>query len=367
MLVHILRIDEESRGDYLKRLAGSFQIAAVYVGTVIGAGFATGKEIVEFFSRFGFIGFLAILVSGYLFIAMGTKIMLVANDIKAKSYEQFNEYLFGKWFSKFMNILMMLMLLGVTAVMLSGAGAVFEEQLQLPKQIGVLLTIVLGFITMLIGTKGLFAVNTVVVPIMIIFNVILMLQAITGEGYIERFLMIPETSDTWKVIIAPFSYTAFNLAMAQAVLVPIAGELKDRKTIQYGGYLGGAFLSLILISIHLTLVSIPNVIHYEIPMAIVMKTVATGFYMIYVFIIYSEIFTSVIGGVFGLEKQLSNYWRNRELSIFIGIFLFIYLLSFFEYGQLLSYLYPLFGYLSIIFIVLLIIKPTTKPPIINNR
>ncbi|MFL6516822.1 MAG: hypothetical protein ACJ8GL_01940, partial [Bacillus sp. (in: firmicutes)] len=32
----------------------AFQIAAVYVGTVVGAGFATGKEIVEFFSRFGF-------------------------------------------------------------------------------------------------------------------------------------------------------------------------------------------------------------------------------------------------------------------------------------------------------------------------
>ena len=44
------------------------QIAAVYVGTIVGAGFATGQEIVEFFSRFGFIGLIGILMSGYLFI-----------------------------------------------------------------------------------------------------------------------------------------------------------------------------------------------------------------------------------------------------------------------------------------------------------
>ena len=46
----------------MKKMAGSFQIAAVYVGTVIGAGFATGREIVEFFTRFGFVGFIAILL-----------------------------------------------------------------------------------------------------------------------------------------------------------------------------------------------------------------------------------------------------------------------------------------------------------------
>ena len=32
------------------RISGSIQIAAVYVGTIVGAGFATGREIVEFFS-----------------------------------------------------------------------------------------------------------------------------------------------------------------------------------------------------------------------------------------------------------------------------------------------------------------------------
>ena len=77
----------------MKKLAGSFQIAAVYVGTVIGAGFATGREIVEFFTRFGFVGFIAILLSGYLFITMGTKIMLKSHAITEKYSLAFHEYL----------------------------------------------------------------------------------------------------------------------------------------------------------------------------------------------------------------------------------------------------------------------------------
>ena len=64
-----------------KNWTAAFQIAAVYVGTVVGAGFATGKEIVEFFSRFGFFGFLSILMSGYLLIVLGSKLMRMAARI----------------------------------------------------------------------------------------------------------------------------------------------------------------------------------------------------------------------------------------------------------------------------------------------
>jgi uncharacterized membrane protein YkvI len=341
----------------MKRWSGVFQLAAVYVGTIIGAGFATGREIVEFFTRFGFIGLIGILISGYLFIFLGAKIMVKAHEIQAKSYEEFNEYLFGKWFSKFMNILMMLMLLGVTAVMLSGAGAVFEEQLNMGKQTGVLLSIFLGFIVMIVGMKGLFAVNTLVVPTMIIFNISIMLANIFEPDFLEAVMRIPHADDGWKAVISPFSYAAFNLAMAQAVLVPVAAEIKDIKTVKYGGILGGVLLTIILISSHFTLVMIPNVTIYEIPMAIVMKSMAGSLYGIYIFIIFGEIFTSIIGGVFGLEKQMANYWNGKRIFITLAIFIIVYLLSFFEYSQLLSYLYPLFGYLSLLFIILLWMKP----------
>ncbi|MBO8178802.1 MAG: hypothetical protein H0Z31_15365 [Bacillus sp. (in: Bacteria)] len=342
------------------RLSGAIQVAAVYIGTVVGAGFATGREIVEFFTRFGFIGFLSILLSGYLFIMMGTKLMEHAIEIQAQSYEEFNEYLFGRRLGKWMNVLVMLMLLGVGSVMLAGAGAVFTEQLGLHKEIGIGLTIGLAFIVMMVGVKGLFLVNTFVVPLMILFNFLLMIYSIQSANFTTSFLMIPFAEDGWKSVVAPFSYTAFNLCLAQAVLVPIATEVNDKKTIRLGGWLGGGFLTVILITSHMTLVTLPNVHLYEIPMAIVMKGAIQFLYWIYVFIIFAEIFTSVIGNSYGLEKQLRAHVPLHSMWIYGGLFTIMTIISQLDYSMLLSLLYPLFGYVSLLFLIILWIKPKVR-------
>lgn len=340
-----------------KNWTAAFQIAAVYVGTVVGAGFATGKEIVEFFSRFGLLGLFSIVISGCFLIVMGSKLMRMAARIKAKSYQEFNEYLFGKWVGRAINILMLIMLLGVCAVMLAGAGAIFKEQLGLPKNLGVFLTILFSVFVMVVGMKGLFAVNAFVVPLMIIFSLMLMSISVTLPNFFEQLLVIPHPDDGWKTVVSPFSYTAFNLALAQAVLVPVAAEIKDDWTIKWGGILGGAALTLILIASHVTLIMLPNLELYEIPMAVIMKNLASHFYWVFVLVIYGEIFTSVIGNVFGIDRQLNQMIRIPAIISVSAIFLLSYCISLFEYGRLLSYLYPLFGYVSIFFIALLWVKP----------
>ena len=335
----------------------AFQIAAVYVGTVVGAGFATGREIVEFFSRFGFVGLIGILMSGYLLIFMGSKLMRIAAQIGANSYEQFNEYLFGEKLGRIINFIMLFMLLGVSAVMLSGAGAVFQEQLGISKNIGILITIGLSILVMIVGIKGLFAVNSFVVPIMIVFSFILFSLSIKLPGFMEQALFIPASEEGWKSVVAPFTYTAFNLSLAQAVLVPVAAEIKDDQTVKWGGILGGIALTLILLMGHFTLIMLPGLESYEIPMATIMKTLASGLYWIFIMVIYGEIFTSVIGNIFGLERQIKKYVKIPSVMIVIGIFIVCYLVSQFDYSTLLSYLYPLFGNISLIFIVLLWMKP----------
>jgi uncharacterized membrane protein YkvI len=337
--------------------SASFQIAAVYVGTVVGAGFATGKEIVEFFTRFGFIGLIGIIVSGFLLIFLGSKLMRLAAFAGSQSYQEFNEYLFGSLFGRVINIVTLLMLLGVCAVMLSGAGAVFQEQMNFSKQFGVLFTIVLSIIVLFVGMKGLFLVNTLVVPLMIAFSLVLMVISTQFPNFGEQVFKIPFLADSWKGAVTPFSYAAFNLLLAQAVLVPIAHEIKDDQTIKWGGILGGVALTIILLSSHIVLIMLPEVETFEVPMAAIVKSVASGLYWIYVFIIYGEIFTSVIGNAFGLERQLRKYIALPSIIIIFFIFFSSYFISLVDYGTLLSYLYPLFGYFSLAFIVLLWIKP----------
>lgn len=281
----------------------------------------------------------------------------MAAHINAKSYQEFNSYLFGKWAGRGINFFMLFMLLGVSAVMLAGAGAVFDEQLGLPKNIGIFLTIFLSFLVMLVGTKGLFAVNTFVVPIMISFSLLLMIFSVRSPHFLVQLLFIPHADDGWKIVVAPFSYAALNLGLAQAVLVPIASEIQDDWIIKWGGVIGGAALTLILLSSHFTLIMLPNLEMYEIPMAIIMKNLAPFFYWIFVLVIYGEIFTSVIGNVFGLDRQLQQYKTVPTIVSITAIFSVCYIISLIDYGKLLSYLYPLFGYICLVFFVLLWMKP----------
>lgn len=337
----------------LSRWSGSFQVAAVYVGTIVGAGFATGKEIFEFFTQYGFYGFIGILIAGYIFIFTGTKMMLLSLRAGAATYEDFNQYLFGKKIASLVNIIFLFMLLGVTSVMISGAGAVFREQLGFSKDAGVMITIVLASFVLFLGVKGLFAVNSFVVPIMIFFSLMLCFLSIKGGGFLDSFVKLPESGMTWKTILSPFAYTAFNLGLAQAVLVPVAKEIGNEQIIKNGGVLGGIFLTAILLSGHFALVSLPGADGYEIPSAELMRSGASNLYWVFILVIYGEIFTSVLGNIFGLQKQISSRFQKfPETIIILSIFFITYIISQIEYGRLLGFLYPAFGYISMLFLVL---------------
>ncbi|KIL51855.1 membrane protein [Jeotgalibacillus soli] len=329
----------------------SFQVAAVYVGTVVGAGFATGKEIVEFFTQYGLLGIAGILVAGLLFIFMGVKMMILSKRINATSYQDLNRFLFGRHVSKVINLFMLAVLLGVTSIMLSGAGAVFEEQLGLSKQIGIGSTVILALFVMVFGVKGLLSVNVLVVPMLVVFSIAVAVQS-TGTLH----LMTPENPASAGWILSALSYSAFNITMAAAVLVPLANEIKDEKVLKRGGIVGGILLMLILISSHIALSSLPNVAAYDVPMAEMMKTIFAVFYFVYVVVIYGEIFTSVIGNLFGLERQLIRYFNIPRMMMILGILLVAVVISQVGYSALLTLLYPLFGKICLVVLVLLMFK-----------
>ena len=61
-----------------------------------------------FFSLNGIWGTLGIAVSGFLFIAAGTKMMVISARIRAYSFQELNEYLFGTKVGKAVNVFIFL-------------------------------------------------------------------------------------------------------------------------------------------------------------------------------------------------------------------------------------------------------------------
>lgn len=143
-----------------------------------------------------------------------------------------------------------------------------------------------------------------------------------------------------RALLRALSYAALNLALAQAVLVPVAAEVKDKEVVRAGGILGGVFLTLILISSHLSLVTLPDVAKVEIPMAHIVKASFPGIYFIYVLLIFGEIFTSIIGDAYGLERQMQKYMPMKSGLLYGLIFSAILLISSLHYYRYYRFYIP---------------------------
>lgn len=337
----------------------SFKVAATYIGTIVGAGFATGNEIVQFFSIHGIYGLIGILFSGFLFIWIGTKMMKISVDIHAFSAQDFNKHLFGDTIGNVVNGVIIIGLLAVTSVMFSGAGATFEEQLGVSRQFGILLVAIISLLVLSGGLNGVFSINMIVVPIMMLF--------IIGISSTTILDIVPNTMktipiETWnyKWLSNPFTYVALNITLAQSVLVPLAGEIKDKSVITLGGILGGIALTCMLILSHTTLISIDSFYEYNIPMAEVVKQVNPTFHFLFILIIIGEILTTVIGNLYGISRQIESVLPIKPFVIACGLIAICYTVSFIHYSPLLGFLYPLIGWISFIFLPMITIKKTKK-------
>ncbi|RXZ80167.1 hypothetical protein EBB07_19610 [Paenibacillaceae bacterium] len=336
------------------------QIALTYIGTVVGAGFASGQEILQFFTRFGYWGALTIVISTGIFIWLGAKMMLISSHISAKSYEDLNKALFGKTVGRWVSLFMLIMLLGVSGVMLAGAGSIFSEHLNFSYQSGLLITLAACFLLLRKGLSAILAVNTIVVPVMLLFTILVFADTLHNPGA-NRWLILTSDHSPWAAWAAPFLYTAFNLSMAQAVLVPLGATVKDRKAIIAGAWLGGIGIGFMLLVGHIALSAhMPGITQFAIPMGGIARELGQKVQWIYLFLIFSEIFTTLIADIYGLSLQLNERLKWSRSVVILAILAVCYLLSQLGFGTLLSTLYPLFGFVSLGWLLLLIRHPLAR-------
>jgi uncharacterized membrane protein YkvI len=338
----------------VKSSAGSVvKIAFTYVGTVVGAGFASGQEILQFYTRYGSLAFLTIVLSSILFVWLGIKLMVMAYDVKAVSYEDMNKHLFGEKIGQWISLFTLIVLFGITSVMLAGSGSVFSEQLHLSYQTGLLVTLFASYFVIVRGMNAIMTVNSIVVPIMVVFSALVFVSTLHGPGA-DAWIRLSTDLPLAKIWLAPLLYTSFNLATAQAVLVPVGATVSSRRALFWGGMLGGTMIGILLIAAHISLAAqMPGIAQFEIPMAHLVKPLGRLLQYIYLIVIYGEIFTTYIANVYGIALQLEQRigWPRKALIVItLGL---TYICGQFGFKMLLSTLYPIFGLVSMAWLVMM--------------
>src|SRR5690606_31687883 len=97
-------------------------------------------------------------------------------------------------------------------------------------------------------------------------------------------------------LISAITYVAFNLAMSQAVLIPLGGEIQNEKALRAGSWLGGVGLGfMLLVSYFAMQLHFTDVKGLEIPMAFIIHTLGIGMKIFFLTVMWGEIFTTLIG------------------------------------------------------------------------
>jgi uncharacterized membrane protein YkvI len=349
-------------GSGVRKIVQILQVAFTYIGTIVGAGFASGQEILQFFTKYGWMATYAIGVSTVLFILVGVKLMLMAADSGIQSFEDLNRKILGDKLGEAFNLFLLVVLLGTSAVMIAGAGSLFAEQLHLHYQTGLLVTVFCGYFVVSKGIQGLMAVNSLVVPVMLLFTCLVLYETwkLPTDSH---WLTLTADYNPLRVWFSSLLYAAFNLATAQAVLVPLGAEIRDRKVLCWGGILGGAGIGLMLLVAHYALsAQMPGIRQFEIPMVRVIGGLGNTVQLIYMLVIFGEMFTTLVADAFGLSLQLQRRSGLGRRTINLGLLAVCCLFAQFGFSSLLSLLYPLFGLVSLIWLVFVFNRKLTCRP-----
>jgi uncharacterized membrane protein YkvI len=273
--------------------------------------------------------------------------------LKAKSYEDLNRMLFGPKIGSWVSLFMLFVLFGICTVMLAGAGTVFSERLHLSYQTGLFVTLIFAYWIISRGIGMIMTVNTIVVPIMLTFSAIILWNTFESPGS-DGWLRITTDQTAAKLWAAPLLYTAFNLATAQAILVPVGASASRKSVLYWGAGIGGALIGLLLLGAHIALsAQMPGISQYDIPMAGLIGNLGMVFQILFLMVIFGEIFTTYIADIYGLTLQIEHRLKwNRQLILFI-LLIASYAVSQIGFKELLSTLYPIFGMISTVWLTLI--------------
>ncbi|MDD2495905.1 MAG: hypothetical protein PHE29_12015 [Tissierellia bacterium] len=344
-----------------KKRVTTLKVAATYIGTIVGAGFATGQEIFQFFTKFGMMGLAGLIVSTIMFIIFGYIIMDLGKKLKANSHLEIIMFSGGKKLGTIIDVIITIFLFESFTAMIAGTGAMFAQQFNLSSSIGNTLMAILTAVTVLTGINGVINAISFVVPFLLaavigtsIFSVFNASSYFTATIYNAKGSSL---MNNW--FLGAILYASYNIIISVAVLGPLGAEAKDKKTIKNGAILGGLGLGLGSIMIFLALWSnLSEIKNLEVPMIYIASKISYPAQIAYAIVLTAEVYTTAVGSLYGFVSRITETKKhdiNNLLIVFITTVAAL-LASQFGFSNIVTYVYPLIGYGGIILLVSLIVS-----------
>ncbi|MCL2204832.1 MAG: hypothetical protein FWB88_12955 [Defluviitaleaceae bacterium] len=347
------------------RISNGIKIAAVYASVFLGAGFASGQELIRYFVGFGPMGAVGLLMAGVLFALTGWSVLTICRREKITTYSGMMQHLLGKRLGIATEWLVAAFLFCLFVAMLAGAGATARQAFDIPFTAGAGIVGAVVFIILLFDLNGIVKVNVILAPLMIFGGFFVGLYAFLAASR-PAFAMFAGLPSSW--VVAAVVYASYNLVTGIPVLAATSKLATKKSDAFVGGVVGGGVITLLGLSLLLPLfLYYTDVVNIEIPLLMIVVNYGPFFSLLYLGVLISALLTTAACNGFAVLQWLNSHSRgwlaNRKVAAAALCLLGIGA-AHIGFSRIVAYVYPIFGLLGLFMILIIIlnaIQPATGP------
>jgi uncharacterized membrane protein YkvI len=340
----------------------AIELAASYVGAVVGAGFASGQEQMYFFFPInlqvetgGLQVIYGVFSAGLLFVLFGAALGELAFRYQTSSLQEFLKKLVPWPLCMAYDGLMSSFIFWSLSIMLAGSGMLFKQSMGLSKMTGIVLTALFTIFAAEAGIDGLLVVNLIMSPFMVLMPTIVAVLSIwkKAQGFLlpvltrsSRGILAPALSLPWP--LSGLLYVSYNVLLAVGVFASMGRDIPDEVTARRGGVFGGIALLFFLFAIQSVLASYGKfVVGEELPMLKAASYHGVLMAKSYALALWFAMATTSVCSVFALSQRFSRHFQVSKSGLIAAITLVACLPAQLGFAKLVGTVYPLIGCLGL--------------------
>ena len=342
----------------------SIIVAFAFVGVVVGAGFATGQEIFQFFTSHGIYSLGGIAITGAIITVGGILVLKTGYRLQSGNHSESVHYYLHPTIAKVFDLILTVFLFSLAIIMTAGGASTIHESFGLPYWLSSLLLVILILLTLLLKFDRLIAVLGGVTPFLVaIVTMIAIYYFASGHLNFEAANHYahhhPSMTPGWW--FDGINYASLQIAAAFSFFSVMGGRLKYRQSATYGGLIGGLIITFLLLMINLGLVTeFDQIKDVALPSLLLAKNISPSIGLIMSVIMILVIYNTVVGLMYAFAARFSTPFSKRYFILIISMAIVTFICTFVGFISLIGKVFPIMGLFGFILLIPIFYKGLKK-------
>lgn len=345
---------------------GVFRCAGGFMAWVIGSGFATGQEVLQFFTSYGYNSFAIAAVNLVGFLLVGTAILTTGYEKREEAgFDQLQHYC-GRRLGTFYSWMIPVTLVPSMSVLISGAGATLNEYYGLNHYMGAALMAGAVLVTYFIGFNRLVKVLSFIGPSIIAFcllvGVITVVRDFGSMGDVPEFeaaLAAKQSAPNW--VVSAILYVSYNFLCGSVYYTQLGKTAGSLKEARLGAIIGAlALIAAITVISTAILLNGGEAAALAIPNLYLAKKISWVLGAVFSVFLVLGIFSSCSAMMWIVCQKFSFKDAKKDRWVAVALAIGTFLMGLISFGDLIATLYPFIGYCGLIYMVGVVWKKFKK-------